>query len=55
MAQKQMQIKPWTEGLFSGITEPATCAQATCCPCVQYAKNKQRMNNTDGLFPVTQN
>ncbi|KAJ7581758.1 PLAC8-domain-containing protein [Mycena floridula] len=34
--------REWSNGLCDCCSEPGTCIQACCCPCVTYGKNKNR-------------
>jgi Cys-rich protein (TIGR01571 family) len=42
--------KEWNQSLIS-FEQPSTLATSCCCPCVQFAKNKQKLNSTDSLVP----
>jgi Cys-rich protein (TIGR01571 family) len=49
MKQPQMS-KDWNQPLIS-LDEPGTLATSFLCPCVQFAKNKQKLNNTESILP----
>ncbi|KAN0139171.1 PLAC8 family domain containing protein [Lactarius tabidus] len=37
--------RDWSHGLFDYTDDCGLCVHATCCPCVVYSKNKQRLRH----------
>ncbi|KAN0139504.1 PLAC8 family domain containing protein, partial [Lactarius tabidus] len=37
--------RDWSHGLFSCTEDCGLCCYATCCPCIVYTKNKQRLQH----------